>query len=106
VPGQVRRDHAARQERLLELAALVEPLAVGLEHARAGDVPLVIGGGAIGLGVLTRQAVPRDPGASRGAIPGPVAITRHVALARTRSGSLSSPGPAPRRREVVQPRMA
>ncbi len=40
-----------------ELAALVEPLAVGLEHARAGnpspdDVALVIGAGAIGLGVV------------------------------------------------------
>jgi threonine dehydrogenase-like Zn-dependent dehydrogenase len=41
----------------LELAALIEPLAVGIEHARAGDVakgdvPLVIGCGAIGLGVI------------------------------------------------------
>lgn len=41
----------------LELAALVEPLAVGIEHARAGeigegDVPLVVGCGAIGLGVI------------------------------------------------------
>ncbi len=40
-----------------ELAALVEPLAVGLEHARSGnptpdDVALVIGAGAIGLGVV------------------------------------------------------
>ncbi len=40
-----------------ELAALVEPLAVGLEHARVGrpepaDVALVIGAGAIGLGVV------------------------------------------------------
>lgn len=38
-------------------AALIEPLAVGLEHARVGepsvdDVPLVIGCGAIGLGVI------------------------------------------------------
>ena len=38
-------------------AAMTEPLAVGLEHARAGepapgDVPLVIGCGAIGLGVI------------------------------------------------------
>jgi len=38
-------------------AALIEPLAVGLEHARAGepnksDVALVIGCGAIGLGVI------------------------------------------------------
>ena len=41
----------------LDLAALVEPLAVGIEHARAGeigegDVPLVVGCGAIGLGVI------------------------------------------------------
>jgi len=41
----------------LDLAALIEPLAVGIEHARAGDiregdVPLVIGCGAIGLGVI------------------------------------------------------
>jgi threonine dehydrogenase-like Zn-dependent dehydrogenase len=40
-----------------EEAALVEPLAVGLEHARIGrptpdDVALVIGAGAIGLGVI------------------------------------------------------
>ncbi|MGQ7296984.1 zinc-binding dehydrogenase [Quadrisphaera sp. KR29] len=40
-----------------ELATLVEPLAVGLEHARSGnptpeDVALVIGAGAIGLGVV------------------------------------------------------
>jgi threonine dehydrogenase-like Zn-dependent dehydrogenase len=40
-----------------DLLALTEPLAVGLEHARrgdpvAGDVPLVIGCGAIGLGVI------------------------------------------------------
>jgi len=40
-----------------DLAALIEPLAVGLEHARAGEprpgeVPLVIGCGAIGLGVI------------------------------------------------------
>jgi len=38
-------------------AAMIEPLAVGLEHARRGrpekgDVPLVIGCGAIGLGVI------------------------------------------------------
>jgi threonine dehydrogenase-like Zn-dependent dehydrogenase len=38
-------------------AAMIEPLAVGLEHARrgrpvAGDIPLVIGCGAIGLGVI------------------------------------------------------
>jgi threonine dehydrogenase-like Zn-dependent dehydrogenase len=38
-------------------AALIEPLAVGLEHARAGEpqpgeVPLVVGCGAIGLGVI------------------------------------------------------
>lgn len=40
-----------------DLAALTEPLAVGLEHARRAqpgrdDVPLVIGCGAIGLGVI------------------------------------------------------
>jgi threonine dehydrogenase-like Zn-dependent dehydrogenase len=40
-----------------DLAALIEPLAVGLEHARsgepqAGETPLVIGCGAIGLGVI------------------------------------------------------
>lgn len=40
-----------------DLAALIEPLAVGLEHARAGnpqagEIPLVIGCGAIGLGVI------------------------------------------------------
>jgi threonine dehydrogenase-like Zn-dependent dehydrogenase len=40
-----------------EHAALIEPLAVGLEHARVGepvqgDIPLVIGCGAIGLGVI------------------------------------------------------
>jgi 2-desacetyl-2-hydroxyethyl bacteriochlorophyllide A dehydrogenase len=40
-----------------DLAALIEPLAVGLEHARAGEmqpgeVPLVLGCGAIGLGVI------------------------------------------------------
>jgi threonine dehydrogenase-like Zn-dependent dehydrogenase len=40
-----------------ERAAMTEPLAVGLEHARAGepaktDIPLVIGCGAIGLGVI------------------------------------------------------
>jgi threonine dehydrogenase-like Zn-dependent dehydrogenase len=40
-----------------DLAALIEPLAVGLEHARsgepqAGEVPLIIGCGAIGLGVI------------------------------------------------------
>ncbi len=41
----------------LDLAALIEPLAVGVEHARAGgvqvnDIPLVLGCGAIGLGVI------------------------------------------------------
>lgn len=40
-----------------DMAAMTEPLAVGLEHARMGeptrdDVPLVIGCGAIGLGVI------------------------------------------------------
>jgi len=40
-----------------DMAAMIEPLAVGLEHARMGepardDVPLVIGCGAIGLGVI------------------------------------------------------
>jgi 2-desacetyl-2-hydroxyethyl bacteriochlorophyllide A dehydrogenase len=40
-----------------DLAAMIEPLAVGLEHARAGrpgreDAALVIGCGAIGLGVV------------------------------------------------------
>jgi threonine dehydrogenase-like Zn-dependent dehydrogenase len=40
-----------------EMAAMTEPLSVGLEHARMGvptreDVPLVIGCGAIGLGVI------------------------------------------------------
>jgi threonine dehydrogenase-like Zn-dependent dehydrogenase len=40
-----------------ELAAMTEPLAVGLEHARRGriepgDVALVVGCGAIGLGVI------------------------------------------------------
>lgn len=40
-----------------DLAALIEPLAVGIEHARAGEVvggeiPLVVGCGAIGLGVI------------------------------------------------------
>ncbi|GAB3114990.1 zinc-binding dehydrogenase [Aestuariicella hydrocarbonica] len=40
-----------------DLAAMTEPLAVGLEHARRGlptneDTPLVIGCGAIGLGVI------------------------------------------------------
>jgi threonine dehydrogenase-like Zn-dependent dehydrogenase len=40
-----------------DLAAMTEPLSVGLEHARAGDptaddVPLVVGCGAIGLGVI------------------------------------------------------
>src|SRR4030095_16433847 len=39
------------------MAAMTEPLAVGLEHARSGEprsgeVPLVIGCGAIGLGVI------------------------------------------------------
>jgi threonine dehydrogenase-like Zn-dependent dehydrogenase len=40
-----------------DMAALIEPLAVGLEHARSGEpqvgeVPLIIGCGAIGLGVI------------------------------------------------------
>lgn len=40
-----------------DMAAMTEPLAVGLEHARSGeptkdDVPLVVGCGAIGLGVI------------------------------------------------------
>jgi threonine dehydrogenase-like Zn-dependent dehydrogenase len=40
-----------------DMAAMTEPLAVGLEHARAGepakgDIPLVVGCGAIGLGVV------------------------------------------------------
>ena len=40
-----------------DLAAMTEPLAVGLEHARSGeptrdDLPLVVGCGAIGLGVI------------------------------------------------------
>jgi threonine dehydrogenase-like Zn-dependent dehydrogenase len=40
-----------------DLAACIEPLAVGLEHARSGEpqpgeIPLVIGCGAIGLGVI------------------------------------------------------
>jgi threonine dehydrogenase-like Zn-dependent dehydrogenase len=40
-----------------DIAAMTEPLAVGLEHARRGqpakgDVPLVVGCGAIGLGVI------------------------------------------------------
>ena len=40
-----------------ERAAMTEPLSVGLEHARAGepttdDIPLVVGCGAIGLGVI------------------------------------------------------
>ncbi len=40
-----------------DVAALIEPLAVGLEHARAGEpqpgeIPLVVGCGAIGLGVI------------------------------------------------------
>jgi 2-desacetyl-2-hydroxyethyl bacteriochlorophyllide A dehydrogenase len=40
-----------------DMAAMTEPLAVGLEHARVGepvkgDIPLVIGCGAIGLGVI------------------------------------------------------
>lgn len=40
-----------------DMAAMIEPLAVGLEHARAGepsksDIALVIGCGAIGLGVI------------------------------------------------------
>lgn len=42
-----------------DMAAMTEPLATGFEHARAGepksgDVPLVIGCGAIGLGVIAR----------------------------------------------------
>jgi threonine dehydrogenase-like Zn-dependent dehydrogenase len=41
----------------LDLAALVQPLAIGIEHARAGeilegDIPLVLGCGAIGLSVI------------------------------------------------------
>lgn len=41
----------------LEHAALIEPLAVGIEHARAGnlragEIPLVLGCGAIGLSVI------------------------------------------------------
>jgi threonine dehydrogenase-like Zn-dependent dehydrogenase len=40
-----------------DMAAMTEPLAVGLEHARSGepakgDIPLVVGCGAIGLGVV------------------------------------------------------
>ena len=40
-----------------DMAAMTEPLAVGLEHARSGepvkgDIPLVVGCGAIGLGVI------------------------------------------------------
>lgn len=40
-----------------DMAAMTEPLAVGLEHARSGepvkgDIPLIIGCGAIGLGVI------------------------------------------------------
>jgi threonine dehydrogenase-like Zn-dependent dehydrogenase len=40
-----------------DMAALTEPLAVGLHHARIGrverdDVPLIVGCGAIGLGVI------------------------------------------------------
>jgi len=40
-----------------DMAAMTEPLSVGLEHARSGepqreDIPLVIGCGAIGLGVI------------------------------------------------------
>jgi threonine dehydrogenase-like Zn-dependent dehydrogenase len=47
IPGELDDDQAA----------LIEPLAVGLEHARAGDpqpgeIPLVVGCGAIGLGVI------------------------------------------------------
>jgi len=47
VPGDLEDDHAA----------MIEPLAVGLEHARRGrptqdDTALVIGCGAIGLGVI------------------------------------------------------
>ncbi|HXK22921.1 MAG TPA: zinc-binding dehydrogenase [Myxococcota bacterium] len=45
-----------------DLAALIEPLAVGLEHARAGEpqpgeIPLVVGCGAIGLGVIAGLAL-------------------------------------------------
>jgi len=45
-----------------DLAALIEPLAVGLEHARsgepqAGEIPLVLGCGAIGLGVIAGLAL-------------------------------------------------
>jgi threonine dehydrogenase-like Zn-dependent dehydrogenase len=40
-----------------DMAAMTEPLSVGLEHARSGeptreDIPLVVGCGAIGLGVI------------------------------------------------------
>lgn len=47
VPSDMNEDHAA----------LIEPIAVGLEHARVGearpgDIPLVIGCGAIGLAVI------------------------------------------------------
>lgn len=47
IPGELDDDQAA----------LIEPLAVGLEHARAGEpqpgeIPLVVGCGAIGLGVI------------------------------------------------------
>lgn len=61
----------------LDLAALVEPLAVGIEHARAGEVgegeiPLVVGCGAIGLGVIAglrlqgvTPIVASDPAAGR-----------------------------------------
>lgn len=60
-----------------ELAAMTEPLAVGLEHSRMGDpraddVCLVIGCGAIGLGVIAGlrlrgvgPIVASDPSASR-----------------------------------------
>ena len=47
----------------LDLASLIEPLAVGIEHARAGEVrdteiPLVVGCGAIGLGVIAQGIAP------------------------------------------------
>jgi threonine dehydrogenase-like Zn-dependent dehydrogenase len=63
-----------------EQAAMIEPLAVGLEHARSGepgpdDLPVVIGCGAIGLGVIaglrlmgTRPIIAADFDASRRAL--------------------------------------
>lgn len=64
-PGGFGESMLLDEEMLLEipsgadvaLAALIEPLAVGIEHARAGEIregeiPLVIGCGAIGLGVI------------------------------------------------------